>query len=417
MRRQIDIMSVAISKHGLDENMDSVLDKVKNVDWLGSISSRARAVRESGIVEVFSAGMELDDLIPLWVGEGSLPTPGFIQDAAIASLQAGKTFYTYQRGIPPLRQALADYLTGLYANPVSADNVFITGSGMQAIMLSCQMLLGEGDEMVVVSPVWPNIVEAVQALGAKSVCVPMEFDGIRWHLNLERLFAAVTPRTRALFINSPGNPTGIVVDRETQAAILDFARERDLWIIADEVYARLIYDGSNAAPSFLDLALPDDKVIQVNSFSKNWAMTGWRVGWIVAPAALGQTIENLIQYNTSGVAHFMQDAALTAVTEGEPFVENVLTTCKRGRDMCIERLGRLNRVIYGVPDGSFYFFFALDGEEDSRDLAFRILKETSVGLAPGTAFGPGGERFLRLCYAAEFDKLDEALGRLEKALL
>jgi aspartate/methionine/tyrosine aminotransferase len=397
--------------------MDRAEQATETEDWLGAISPRARGVRESGIVEIFSAGRHLEDLIPLWVGEGSQPTPGFIQEAAVASLRAGKTFYTYQRGIPPLRQAMADYLTGLYANPVSPDNVFITGSGMQAIMLSCQLLLGVGDEMVVVSPVWPNIVEAVQAVGAKSVCVPMDFDGTRWQLDPERLFAAVTPRTRALFINSPGNPTGVVIDRATQAAILEFARDRGIWIVADEVYARLIYDGSKAAPSFLDLATPDDKVIQVNSFSKNWAMTGWRIGWMVAPVALGQAIENLIQYNTSGVAHFMQDAAYTAVTEGEPFVDNVLETCRRGRDLCIERLGRLNRVIYGIPDGSFYFFFALDGENDSRDLAFQILDQTSVGLAPGAAFGPGGERFLRLCFATEFDKLDEALGRLEKALM
>ncbi|MEO1222802.1 MAG: aminotransferase class I/II-fold pyridoxal phosphate-dependent enzyme [Pseudomonadota bacterium] len=182
------------------------------------------------------------------------------------------------------------------------------------------------------------------------------------------------------------------------------------------MYAKLVYNGAKAAPSFLDIATPDDRVIQVNSFSKNWAMTGWRIGWMVAPPALGQTIENLIQYNTSGVAHFMQDATAVALAKGNDFVQQTIAMCRRGRDLCVERLGRINRVIAGVPEGAFYYFFAVDGETDSRDLAFRLLKETSVGLAPGTAFGPGGERFLRLCFAADYEKLDEALGRLEKAL-
>lgn len=396
--------------------MDSAQIATESTDWLATLSPNARQVRESGIVEIFNAGRDLDGLIPLWVGEGSQPTPAFIQDAAIASMRAGKTFYTYQRGIPPLRQALSDYLSDLYAKPVPAENVFVTGSGMQAIMLACQLLLGPGDEMVVVSPVWPNIVEAARVNGAVPVCVAMDFDGEGWSIDPEKLLAAVTPRTRALFINSPGNPTGVVIDRETQSKILDFARDHGLWIIADEVYAKLIYSGAKAAPSFLDIATPDDRVIQVNSFSKNWAMTGWRVGWMVAPPALGQAIENLIQYNTSGVAHFMQDATVAALTEGDAFVQQTIAMCRRGRDLCVERLGRINRIIAGVPEGAFYYFFAVDGETDSRELAFRLLKETSVGLAPGTAFGPGGERFLRLCFAADYDKLDEAVDRLEKAL-
>lgn len=386
-------------------------------DWTGRIAPHIAAVEDSGIVEIFNAGRQIDGVIPMWVGEGSVPTPAFIQDAAIASLKAGNTFYTHQRGIPALRAAVADYLTGLLARRrIDTDEVFITGSGMQAIVIASQMILGAGDEMAIVTPVWPNIIEAVRLVGARPVQVAMDFTGDRWRLDLEKLFAAVGPRTKALFVNSPSNPTGVVITAEEQRAILDFARQRGLWVIADEVYSRLVFDTATAAPSFLDLAEPGDRLFQVNSFSKNWAMTGWRMGWLIAPPGLGQTIENLIQYNTSGVPHFLQDGALAAITKGEAFVAETVARCARGRAKCVQTLGSLPRVRHGAVGGAFYFFFQVEGEPDAKALAYKLLAETKVGLAPGTAFGTGGESFLRLCFAAEEDRLDAALDRLYGAL-
>ncbi|MEQ9813234.1 MAG: pyridoxal phosphate-dependent aminotransferase [Azospirillaceae bacterium] len=384
--------------------------------WLERIAPRAAAVRESQIVEIVNAGREMDRLIPLWVGEGTRPTPGFIQEAAIGALREGHTFYTYQRGIPALRQAVADYLGGITARTVGSDEVYITGSGMQAIVIACQTILEPGDDMLVLTPVWPNINEAIRLAGGTAREVSMAFDGERWSVDLDRLFEAVTPRTKGLFINTPGNPTGVVIERESQREILDFARARGLWIITDEVYARFVFDGRREAPSFLDLATPEDRLIQVNSFSKNWAMTGWRMGWLVGPPALGQVFENLIQYATSGVPRFLQQGAVAALTQGEDFVAETVAHSARGRALCVETLGRQNRVVYGVPDGAFYFYFAVEGEPDSRDLAFRLLRETAVGLAPGSAFGKGGERFLRLCFAADYDKLAEACDRLTTAI-
>jgi len=396
--------------------MDSLDRPDETAYWLERIAPRAAAVRESQIVEIVNAGREMDRLIPLWVGEGTQPTPGFIQEAAIAALREGHTFYTYQRGIPALRRAVADYLSGITERAVRDEEVYITGSGMQAIVIACQTILEPGDDMLVLTPVWPNINEAIRLAGGTAREVSMAFDGERWSVDLDRLFEAVTPRTRGLFINTPGNPTGVVIERESQQEILDFARARGLWIVADEVYSRFVFDGRRAAPSFLDIAEPDDRVIQVNSFSKNWAMTGWRMGWLVGPPALGQVFENLIQYATSGVPRFLQQGAVTALTEGEGFVAETVAHSARGRALCVETLGRLNRVVYGVPDGAFYFYFAVDGEPDSRDLAFRLLKETAVGLAPGSAFGKGGERFLRLCFAADHDKLEQACDRLATAI-
>lgn len=382
---------------------------------IDAIRPEIKALPESGIVEVVNYARLKKDLVQLWVGEGDKPTPAFINKAAMDALNRGETFYTYQRGIPPLRQALADYLGRSYAAKIDPERIFVTVGGMSAIKETMQMLLNPGDEIVVPSPCWPNVAAAAEIMGGIVKPVMLTFGNRGWTLDIEKVMAACGPKTKIIFVNSPGNPTGYMMSRADQQALLQFARKRGLWIVADEVYGRLVYD-RKAAPSFLEIADPDERVIVVNTFSKNWAMTGWRMGWVVASKQLGQVYENLVQYNTSGVASFLQHGAVAALNEGDAFLAEQVARCAKGRDMVTETFSRLPRVRYAPPEGAFYAFFSVEGEDDARALAFKLVDRANVGLAPGTAFGPGAPNFMRLCFACSLDRLGEGLVRLEKAL-
>jgi aspartate/methionine/tyrosine aminotransferase len=382
----------------------------------GVLRREARDAPESGIVEAMNYGRGRDGMIPLWAGEGDLPTPAFICEAATRSLAAGETFYTWQRGIPELREALARYHERLYGRAFSPDEFFVTGSGMQAIQIVMAMVAGAGDEVVIPTPTWPNCAAAAGITGARPVEVPMAFGNDGWSLDFDHLAAAVTPRTRALFLVSPSNPTGWTATRADLQALLALARKQGLWIIADETYARFWYGEGARAPSFFDVMADDDRVLFVNTFSKNWAMTGWRIGWIAANPALGQVIENLIQYSTSGVAAFMQRAAVTAIERGESFVQHLIERARRGRDIACSVLGATGRCRFVPPPGAFYLFFSVDGETDTRRLVMRLIDEANVGMAPGTAFGAGGEKFLRLCFARNAEQLEAAMTRVAAVL-
>lgn len=384
---------------------------------LSALRAPAREAPESGIVEIVNAARGRGDLIPLWVGEGDLPTPRFICEAAETALKDGETFYTYQRGLPELRQALADYHARVYERPFDAERFFVTGSGMQSIQIAVQMIAGSGDEVLVPTPSWPNIAAAVGISGGTPVSVPMSFGNMGWELDIDRLAAAVTPRTRAIFLNSPSNPTGWVADHSTLAAILGLARKHGLWIISDEVYGRFYYGEGGRAPAFHDIADDGDRILYVNTFSKNWAMTGWRIGWISAPAELGQVIENMVQYSTSGVAAFMQRAAIAALSsQGDAFLAEQIARASAGRRIVRDAISRLPGARFAEPEGAFYLFFGLQDHPDSRELAMALVRETGLGLAPGSAFGPAGEGFLRLCYARREDHLIEGTRRLAEWL-
>lgn len=378
---------------------------------LSSLSPRAVAAPESGIVEVVNYARGREGLLPLWVGEGDLPTPDFISKAAMDALAAGETFYTWQRGIPELRQALSDYYSRHFGIRLPVEHFYVAGSGMQAIQISVQALTSPGDEMIYLTPAWPNIAAALEIAGARSVGVQLQFEGGKWAVDLDRIEAAITPKTRGLFINTPSNPTGWTATRKDLGDLLALARKHDLWIMADEIYALYYFPGGRA-PSFLDVMAPDDKIIFVNSFSKNWSMTGWRVGWIVAPPEMGQVLENLIQYSTSGVAQFMQKGAVAALNEGDDFVHANIAKAARSRDILCDALVATNRVETLKPDGALYAFLKIDGVTDSRRAALDIVDKTGVGLAPGTAFGPGGELFLRACFLRDPAQVAVAAERL-----
>lgn len=381
-----------------------------------ALSAQARGAPESGIVEAMNYGRGRGTVMPMWAGEGDLPTPAFISEAASAALMAGETFYTWQRGHPKLRDALARYHTRLYGREFSPEEFYVTGSGMQSIQTALAMTSGAGTEVIIPTPAWPNAAAATGITGARPVPVPMRFGNAGWALDLERMRDAVTARTRALVVVSPSNPTGWTATREELSALLDIARRHGLWIVADETYARFFYGGAPRAPSFYDAMAPDDRIIFVNTFSKNWAMTGWRMGWIATNPALGQTIENLIQYSTSGVAQFMQRAGIVALDKGEDFVAQQIARVRKSRDIACDILGRTGRCRFAVPMGAFYLFFQVDGESDTRRLVFRLIDEANVGLAPGSAFGPGGEGFVRMCFARDPAQVEDAARRIAKVI-
>lgn len=380
-----------------------------------SISPQAAAAPASGIAAVMKHGFGRSDVVPLWVGEGDLPTPALICRAAAAALERGETFYVPQPGIPELRQALARYhdrvYGGLFGKPFEPGRFFVTGSGMQAIQLAVRIVAGVGEEILVPTPAWPNFPASVGVAGAHAREVAMRFDPAGWTLDLDLLEASISPRTRAIFLNSPSNPTGWTADPRLLQAILDLSRKHGLWIIADEVYGRFTYSKALAAPSLHSLVTEDDRVLFVNTFSKNWAMTGWRIGWIEAPAALGPTIENLIQYSTSGVAAFMQRAACAALDDGEAFLAAQTERCRRGLESVASVLSTSSRIQF-APAGAFYLFFRIDGITDSTAFAGRLLRETGIGLAPGRAFGMAGEGYFRLCFARDAETLSTAAERL-----
>lgn len=371
---------------------------------------------ESLIRHVAEANIGRDDVIPLWFGEPDEATPDFIKRAAVRALEADHVFYTQNRGIPPLREAVSAYASDLHARGIGTDRITVTASGMSALMLCSQLIVSPGDNMVAVGPLWPNCAETVHVMGGETRIVPLiagEDGG--WRLDLDRLLDACDDRTVGVLVNSPANPTGWVMTAEDQRTLLESCRERGIYVIADEVYIRLAYNAPRA-PSFLDIAEEDDRVLVVNSFSKSWSMTGWRLGWLTHAPGLGDAFAKLNEYNLASPVTFVQHAGITAIEEGEPFVESLLERYRRNRDLVVQRLGAMRRVRLPRPDGAFYAFFAVDGVSDSLALAHRLIETAGVGLAPGRAFGEAGEGRLRLCFAAGADTLSQALDRLEPHL-
>ena len=379
------------------------------------IRPRIRDLETQQILQVSQLALGDPNVVPLWYGESDVPTPEFINRAAADALAAGHTFYTHKRGIPELRAALAAYSSSLYGRDVAAERITVTSSGMTGIMTVMQMLVEAGDNVVIVGPVWPNARAAVEIMGGAPRGVALRYGNAGWSLDVEEVLARCDARTRAVFINSPANPTGWTMPRAQQQALLDACRARGIWVIADEVYARIVY-GRRAAPSFLEIAGPDDPLIVVNSFSKSWAMTGWRLGWLTHPASAGDYLANLIEFSTSGTPAFLQHAAVAAVRDGEPLVAAMVERCRKGRDVIGRCLAALPRVRYSPPEAAFYAFFAVEGMANSLEFAKRLVHDAGVGLAPGTAFGPEGEGFLRLCFARAPETLEAAAERLARAL-
>ena len=373
-------------------------------------------LEESKIREVANAGMGRDDVLPFWFGESDEVTPEAVRAAGIASLQAGETFYSHNLGLPALREAVADYTRRLHG-PVGADRIAITSGGVNALIVAMQALLDAGDRVVVVTPVWPNLTAQPRILGADLHCLPLvpDADGA-WRLDLFALLAAITPDTRLLVINSPNNPTGWTLTREEQAQILARCRETGTWILSDEVYERLYYrddTDSGAAPSFLDVADADDRLVVVQSFSKAFLMTGWRMGYLVMPATMTPHVGKLLEFNTSCAPVFVQRAALAALQQTEAITPRIVAHLRQCRDALVPLLQALPGVHTSAAPGGMYAFLRIDGFGNSLDLAKRLVAEAGLGLAPGIAFAPEAEGWLRWCFASrELGRLEQGARRL-----
>jgi aspartate aminotransferase len=365
----------------------------------------------SRILEIALVAFATPDVDFLCFGESDQPSPASAHAAAIAALDAGITRYPDVRGLPELRAALADYLTGLHARPVSEQRIQITASGMTAVSVALAATVRAGDRVLLHSPSWPNIGNAARLRGAQVDELDLTAlpDG-GFRLDLDRL-DAMLQGARAFILNSPNNPTGWTATRDELLAILEITRRRRVWLIADEVYSRLVYNGAAAAPSMLDVAQPDDHVIVCNSFSKTWVMTGWRLGWMVVPEGARDAITELVEVTHSGVAPFIQHAGVAAIRDVEA-MERFHAHCTTGRAQTSDALAGVNGVRYRAPDGAFYAFVGVEGLTDSLALAKKLVTDHRVAVAPGVAFGAAGEGFLRICFAQSADRIERAMGRL-----
>ena len=365
----------------------------------------------SQIREVANEGLGRDGVLKFWFGESDEMTPEFVRQAAIDSLKAGETFYAHNHGLPELRDAIATYTDGLHPGLGATHwlpRLVVTSGGVNGLMLACQTLINAGDEVVVVTPTWPNLVAQPRIMGASVVCVPLKVreSGARagaWVLDMDALLGAITPATKMLVLNAPNNPTGWTLSRDQQVEILAHCRRTGTWILADEVYERLYFAGdtpNGAASSFLDVADPKDRLIVAHSFSKSFLMTGWRLGWLVLPASLTQAVGKVLEFNTSCAPVFVQRAAIEAMRRGDEVTPALLAHLKVCRNTLVPLLQATPGITLAEPLGGMYAFFRIDGYPDSLDTAKRLVREAGLGLAPGSAFGAEAQGWLRWCFAS-----------------
>ena len=368
------------------------------------------------IREVANAAMGLQDVLPFWFGESDEVTLPEVREAAAQSLRDGETFYAHNLGLPALRQAISDYVSSLHPQ-VGMDRIAVTSSGVSALMLATQMLVGAGDEVAAVTPVWPNITAQPLILGARVRRLPLRSRHGAWHLDLDELRAVVTPSTRVLLINAPNNPTGWTLTHPEIEAILAHCRSTGTWIVSDEVYERLYYGDAPAAPSFLDAATSQDRVVVVQSFSKSFLMTGWRLGWLVVPDGAMDALGKLIEFNSSCAPVFVQRGAVQAIQGAARTVGPMQQHLRACRDLLVHGLQRLPGVELSAPVGGMYAFFRVEGVSDSLDFAKHLVKAHGLGIAPGSAFGPEGQGWLRWCFASkDLERLREGLRRMGRAV-
>ena len=372
----------------------------------------------SRIREVANEGIGREGVLAFWFGESDEVTPTVVREAAVRSLERGETFYGHNLGLAELRDALAQYTAGFHPGRY-AERIAVTSSGVNALMLATQLLAGAGDEVVAVVPVWPNLTQQPTMMGThvRRVAIAPDAEGV-WHLDVQALTDAITPQTKVVLVNSPNNPTGWTLNRDEQRALLEHCRRTGTWIVADEVYERMWFGPGRCAPSFLDIADAQDRLIVVHSFSKSFLMTGWRLGWMVVPdgGVLAQ-VGKLIEFNTSCPPEFVQHGGLAALAMGNDFVDGLVHRLRACRDLLLQRLRQLPGVTVAVPNGGLYAFLKIEGQPDSLALAKRLVAEQGLGLAPGIAFGPEGEGWLRWCFASrDPERLSRGVDRLARAL-
>ncbi|MFM7699003.1 MAG: pyridoxal phosphate-dependent aminotransferase [Limnohabitans sp.] len=376
-------------------------------------------LQASRIRDVANAGLGRNDVLAFWFGESDEVSPAFVRQAAIDSLNTGETFYAHNLGLPSLREAIAAEMQTRHSADIGAQRIAVTSGGVNALMLAMQALLNPGDQAVVVTPVWPNLTAQPVILGAQLHTVCLQPQDGQWALSMDSLLAAVTDRTRLLVLNSPNNPTGWTLTREEQQTLLKHCRLTGTWILADEVYENLFYlpSANLCAPSFLDIAAPEDKLVVAHSFSKSFLMTGWRLGWLVMPPAMTEHMGKLIEFNTSCASVFVQRAGEAAMRHAQEVVPRVVAQMRTCRDRLFGELDAIPGLEWAIPDGGMYAFFSIPGHADDVLTAKRLVAEAGLGLAPGSAFAPEAKGWLRWCFASKDpDRLGEGAQRLRQWL-
>ena len=388
------------------------------------LASSVLAVPPSRIRELAEIAFRMEGVLKLYFGESNQPTPEYIKTAALNALRDGYTFYTENAGLLSLREALAasyQKLQGVTLDP--RREIVVTASGVQALNVTIRCVLDPGDEAIVLTPAWPNGSSIVAMASARPIEIPHPLVGENYEIDWNALEGAITDKTKLLIYTSPSNPLGWVATEDDQNRLLEFCRKHGLWLLADEVYDRLWYATEhlgNPVPSILKKATRNDAVIVVHSFSKSYCMTGWRVGWLVARADLAAKATQLNEFIISHAPSFTQKAAETALADGESEIAGMLQRLRANRDFCMQALKQMPRATVPRPDGAFYLFPRIEGLGQggmgSFDFCRQLLVETKVGLAPGEAFGAGGEGSIRICYAADRTILEPAMERLARFL-
>jgi len=379
-----------------------------------NLTSQGIKIPVSKLRQLANATMGTEGLIPLWFGEPDIPTPEFICEAANASLAAGNTYYTEGLGKPFLRNAIATYMSELYNNAVNLNRIAITASGTNALNLAFQLLLDPGDTVVTTLPSFPTLLTVPELQHAVLDTVSLQPSENGWSLDIDALIRKAQD-AKILLLNSPNNPTGWMLEREEVQKILEACRKTGTWIISDEVYARIVFE-EKAAPSFAEIAEPEDRLIIVNSFSKSWAMTGWRLGWLTLPPSLLHECEKLMEFSMSCAPEFVQAGGLAAVQQGEALISSQIERYRKGRDLAVQRLSAMNGVTCVPPRAAFYAHFRIDGVTDNVGFAEKLAKEGKVGIAPGVTFDPSMQNWFRVCFAKNEDLLNEAFDRMERYL-
>lgn len=375
------------------------------------------ALPASRIREVANAALGREDIVKFWFGEGDLPTPEFIRAAAKQALDAGETFYNHNLGIAELRQAIADYASKLHGVRIEPDRIAVTSAGVNALSLIAQALFDPGDRVAIVTPVWPNLTSIPRIMGAEVVRVPLECKGGVWSIDLQKLIDAAAPGTRAVLVNSPNNPTGWTMPQADWNALLAHCRRHGIWLVSDDAYERLVYTGEPHAPGVLARIEDGERFISANTFSKSWTMTGWRLGWLIAPSRFVADFGKLVEFNTSCAPPFVQRAGIVAIRDGDPLIRDTVARLKRARDLLVQRLRALPGIEAAAPAGAMYLFFRIPGRsDDSLAFAKDLVTRSGLGLAPGIAFGAEGEGYLRWCFAATGALIEQGVERLARHL-
>jgi aspartate aminotransferase len=369
-------------------------------------------VIESPMVKIATAAESMPAAIKLCYGESDMPTPAFICEAAHRAALGGHTFYTHTAGYTELREAIAAKVHALHGVTYRASEIMSTVGGSMAIYAAIRACVGSGDNAVIVSPGYAIFSNGVIMAGGEPRPAPLVREGRRFRLDLDRTAAAIDRRTRMLIVNSPSNPTGWMITVEEQRALADLAERHDLVILSDEVYERLVYHHAiPVAPSFARLAHNKDRLIVINSFSKTYNMTGWRLGWAQSSETTIKTMYKAVEFMTSNATAMVQQAGIVALRDGEPYIEELRGHYTRRREQVMASLSSIPGVSLPEPQGAFYAFPRIEGLTDSTSFALRLLAETGLAVAPGVGFGSDGEGYIRVCFAATEATVTAALER------